>query len=194
MIQSWTDQQIIDAIQGKDKQREEVFRYLLHHAGWKEQCMNFVIQNGGDEEAGKEVFQETIVLFDRNIRFKQFEGRSTLNTYLMSIVKRRWWKMIATRKAHESFDAQKHSTETVESGEDLMLSKEKKQYIGQIMEQIGTRCKEILRLQQLDYSLGEIANLLQLSSAAMAKKEAYRCRMRLRSFMETHPFLKNFFK
>ncbi len=194
MKKIYTDQQLMNAIESGAHLREEAFYYILHHSGWKEQCLAFVIQHGGDEEEGKEVFQETAVLFDRNIRLKRFEGRSSLNTYFFSIAKRRWWKMIEGRKKHEPFDTEKHSNETVESGEDMMLSKEKKEYFEQIMELIGARCKEILRLQQLDYSLEEIAAQVQLSSAAMAKKEAYRCRLKLRNLVEANPFLKSIFK
>ena len=55
------------------------------------------------------------------------------------------------------------------------------------LDNIGVRCKKILRLKQLDHSLDEIANEVGLSSASMAKKEAYRCRIRFRKFLDDNP-------
>ena len=49
------------------------------------------------------------------------------------------------------------------------------------------RCRDLLRLYQLDHSMEEIARMMQYSNADVAKKEAYRCRMRFRELLENNP-------
>lgn len=189
----WTDEAILQCIKGATAERENALRYIVQQSNWREPVHHFILQNGGDAEIAKDIFQETLVIFDRNLRAGKFEGKSALSTYFMSIAKRRWWKLAGQRKVQEPFDPKLHDDQ-VESGEDILLSQEKKEFFAKTTGQIGKNCKEILRLRYLDYSYDEIAQKLQLSSSQMAKKEAYRCRLRLRELIEATPFLKNLFK
>ena len=148
--------------------------------------VRYIEQHGGSTQDGEDVFQETLILFDRSIRKGNFKGKSSLKTYFFAIAKYYWWKLRSRRRPTRELSPQDYD-ETVDSVEVYVLEEEKKQYLRQAMQQIGDRCKAILRLYQLDYSMQEIARDIGLSSDAMAKKETYRCRMRLRAYLENNP-------
>src|SRR5262245_60376196 len=93
-LTEWTDEMLKAAILGSEAQRETVFSYLYRKSGWQQWVIRYVKADGGDTEDGHEVFQESIIWFDQNIRWGRFEGKSTLQTYFYGIVKKVWvnWK------------------------------------------------------------------------------------------------------
>lgn len=186
----WTDAAILQAINGTEEEREQGLYHIFHQTEWKNSVINYIRQNGGDTQDGEDIFQEAIILLDRSIRQGNFEGKSELRTYFFAIAKRRWWKFLSRRKPTQELQPQ-HYDENVDSAEVKVLSEEKKNYLRDALKQIGDRCKTILELYQLDYTMAEIAAAVGLSNDAMAKKEAYRCRLRLRQYLENNPEWKN---
>lgn len=188
----WTDDRIVKAINGTAAERDRALQYIFQESGWERRVIDFVSQNGGNAQDGEDIFQETLVLFDRNIRLGYFEGKSALGTYFIGIAKRRWWKTLERRRPSEELKPQHYEAET-ESADAFVLNAEKKQYIQTALAQTGARCQQLFQLYQLEYTMEELARELQLSSAAMAKKEAYRCRQRLRQFFDDNPGWKQLF-
>jgi len=80
-----------------------------------------------------------------------------------------------------------HTQEEVASVEEAVIQEEKKKYLAQAIAKIGERCRRILKLYGLNYSMDEIAQELGLKNAEMAKKATYRCRNRLRDFLDSNP-------
>ena len=64
---------------------------------------------------------------------------------------------------------------------------EKRHFLDEALKQVGDRCRQILKLYSLRYSMEEIAQQVGLSSADMAKKENYRCRLKLKAFFDNNP-------
>lgn len=169
-------------------EREQVFTYLYLHAGWQEKVAKLVQQEGGDSSSGEDVFQETLLLLDRNIRENKFQNHSSLQTYFMGIARQYWFNQrrkkrpLALPAAIIQLDEQDLEKE--------VLEKEREQLIEQILQHIGDHCKKVLSLYKLSLSNEEIARELGLSSPEMAKKYTYRCREKFRLFIEKHPVFK----
>lgn len=190
----WTDEMIIHALTGKDEAQYNLGLYhVMQNALWKKTVSGYVLQHGGNTEDVEDVFQEAVIAFERAVRKEIFKGESSLITFFVSIAKRKWWSIIKRRKPTEEI-APHHVEQEVESAEDYALKEEKKHFLAQALSRIGERCKKILQLYQLDYSMEEIAAATGISSADMAKKEAYRCRVRLRQFFDDNPGWKNLIK
>lgn len=186
----WTDAAIIEAIKGKEDARDRALYHIVYQTGWKKMVAHYVLQSGGDAADADDVFQEALLQFERSVRFSRFEGKSALKTYFFIIAKRRWWRMSKQRRPTQELSPV-HYDAVAESAEAHVISEEKREYLRKATAQIGERCQKILQLYQLDYSMGEIAEAIGLSSDDMAKKEAYRCRMRLRQFLENNQDWKN---
>ena len=176
-----TDEQITRALLGTVQQREETFAYLYRQSGWREWVLRHVSREGGDEPAGEDVFQETLILFDRNLREGRFRGGSSLQTYFLGIAKQ-WWfnRQRGIRPVPLSPDYDLPETENPER---IALQNERKQLVVSILEAIGDHCKKVLALYKLLLTNEEIAHELGLSSPEMAKKYTYRCREKFKAFV-----------
>lgn len=176
-----TDEQINQALLGTEQQREEVFAYLYQQSGWREWVLRHVSREGGDESSGEDVFQESLILLDRNLREGRFRGGSSLQTYFLGIAKQ-WWfnRQRGIRPVSLSPDYDRPVTETPER---IALQNERKQLIDSILDIIGDHCKKVLSLYKLSLTNEEIAQELGLSSPEMAKKYTYRCREKFKAFV-----------
>lgn len=176
-----TDEQIIQALLGSIRQREEVFAYLYRSSGWREWVVQHVCLEGGDEPAGEDVFQETLILFDRNIREGRFREDSSLQTYFFGIAKQYWFnrrRNIRPQSLPLEYDRPDHH-----HPEHITLQNERQHMINQILQAMGDHCKKVLELYKLSMTNEEIARELGLSSPEMAKKYTYRCREKFRAFV-----------
>jgi RNA polymerase sigma factor (sigma-70 family) len=187
--QNPTDADLIAAIQGTREAREKALQTLFQTGIWQQIVVRYVQQHGGSEQDGKDVFQDTMILFDRNIRSNTFEGRASLQTYFVGIAKWRWLAVQRQRKNLVELDTAEHIKEAVQSPENQMISDEKRLLFDESLAQLGKRCQALLGLVRLEYSMKEIADALELSSPEMAKKNAYECRMKFRAYLEKHPKL-----
>lgn len=182
----WTDESLMAAIQSGGQAREDALRRMYLLPGLRETVTRFVLDNGGSRDDAQDVFQEALVLFDRNLREGRFEGKSTLATYFVAIAKWRWVTLRRQQGRYRELSPAQYDGE-VESAETETLRTEHRELLTEEMGHIGERCRELLRLYQLDYTMEEIAQKMGYSGADVAKKEAYRCRMRLREHLENNP-------
>ncbi len=72
----WTDEAILQCIKGATAERENALRYIVQQSNWREQVHYFILQNGGDTEIAKDIFQETLVIFDRNLARVNLKGKA----------------------------------------------------------------------------------------------------------------------
>ncbi len=181
-----TDESLLTAIQSGGQAREEALKYFYLLPGLRETVIRFVLDNGGSRTDAQDVFQEALVLFDRNLREGRFEGKSALTTYFVAIAKWRWVTLRRQQGRYQELSPAQYDGE-VESPEAETLRTEHRELLTEAMGHIGERCRELLRLYQLDFAMEEIAGKMGYAGADVAKKEAYRCRMRLREHLENHP-------
>lgn len=181
-----TDASLLAAIQGGGQAREEALRHFYLLPGLRETVARHVLDHGGSRTDAQDVFQEALVLFDRNLREGRFEGKSALSTYFVAIAKWRWVTLRRQQGRYQELSPAQYDGE-VESPEAETLRTEHRELLGEAMGHIGERCRELLRMYQLDYAMEEIAVKMGYSGADVAKKEAYRCRLRLREHLENHP-------
>jgi RNA polymerase sigma factor (sigma-70 family) len=192
--QNWTDEHLIQAIKGHDEAlSDRALQFILQSREWKLPVLRFILQNGGNEADGEDVFQEAVIGLYLNVRRNRFNGDSKLYAYFFGIARRKWLEALRKRKPTEEFMPQHETTDT-ESPETTFLTEEKKHYLEAVIDQFGERCQKVLTLYKLDYSMQEIAQRMGMSSADMAKKDTYRCRKRIYQFFEENPDWKNFFK
>jgi len=185
----WTNQHIINGIKNEPTRSATLYT-LFHKLDWRGAAISLLAQQGCSFEDAEEIANDALIYFDRNICKSQFEGRSLLKTYFLEIAKRQWWKRRASLRPSLEFDAAQYDTGE-ESVEVSYIAEERRQGFAESLAQIGERCKRIFELTMLNYSMEEIAKAMEFSSAEMAKKEAYRCRVRFRDFLEKHPVWKN---
>lgn len=187
MQTTWTDKAIIGAIQeGRDSRK-----VALHHVfSWRKSAINFIVNKGGIEQDAEEAFNDALIAFDKNIRLNSFNFGSSLKTYFMSILWRRWMNNTRSYKKTNDLEEARHSP-SEDDVEDYVISEERKAFWQKVFGKMGERCQYILKLKQLEYTGEEMAAELGLKNAAMAKKTLYRCMEKLRAFFKEHPNMKD---
>ena len=186
----WTDEALAQAIRAGGPPREAALQAMYQKPGLRETVIRLVLDQGGQRDDALDVFQETLLLFDRNLRAGRFEGRSSLATYFVGIAKWRWQALRRQQGRHTELSPDDYDG-LVESPEAEVLRAEHRDWLEKALGQIGERCRQLLQLYQLDYSMEEIAKTMHYANSDVAKKEAYRCRMRFRELLEQVPAWKD---
>lgn len=179
----WPDEAIKNAICSSvqdDRNQALKFLYVQHRS----RVVEYVKVHGGTEEDGEDVLQDSLLLFDRNVRENRFEGNSTLSTYFIGIAKWRWTtlKRRLTKKVKDQ-NWQQEQTQEEETFENRMISEERRMVIDQLLTKLGRKCKDILKMASLSFSMEEIAQNLMISSAYQARQDAYKCRVRFKEMV-----------
>ena len=178
-----SDQDMVAAIRQGGAPRESALQALYLQKGLRETIFQHVRSTGGSQHDAQDVLQESLILLDRNIRAGKFAGKSALATYFVAIAK---WQWLAMRRKQGRYTALENAEwgGEGESPEHAVLQEEQRTLLENALAQLGQRCRELLTLYKLDYSMQEIAQEMQYENADVAKKEAYRCRQGLRLILE----------
>ena len=185
-----TDIQLIEAIKRGGAARERALRQVYTDIECRRRVIALVKDNRGTRQEGEDMFHEGIIVLDRNVRTDKFRGESTLRAYLYSICRFLWMNQLRKNQRMDYTDANYLLDGTEEQTPELtFLSTEQQTLINDLLHRLSDRCREILRLWQLSYSMEEIAERTGLSSAAMARKNRYRCHKSLMKLLRDNPRL-----
>lgn len=186
---------MIEALRGGDPRKRDWALYQLYKDIDLRAFVSAYIRGlGGMQEDVDDIFQEAIILFDRNLRSGVYRGDSSLKTYFIGMVKWLWLAVMRKKNIKvEEFHPEMINLE-VDGADKIMIAQEKILFFESVISKMGAQCKELLSYYKLDYSMKEIASLMDFSSPEMAKKQAYRCREKLKSYLVNHKeYLQKFF-
>lgn len=184
----WDDERIITALQhGGAQERGAAMAQLFYNRGWPGRVRAFVLKQGGTVEDAEDHLQDVLVATDRALRQGYFKGEGRLDTYIHRIMQQSWYNKKRKKKPILTGHAERAEPTDDLDIEQLLLSKEKVAQLMELMGQVGDRCKLIYYFRSLGDSFAEIADKMGFSSAALAKKERYRCTKRLEAFLEANP-------
>ncbi len=189
------DKILIEAFKGGDPRKRDWALYQMYKNSDLRASVSIYIRGlGGKQEDVEDIFQEAIILFDRNLRSGVYRGESSLKTYFIGMVKWLWLGVMRKKNIKaEEFHPEMIGLE-VDGPEQGMIAREKQAYFESVISKLGAQCKELLSYYKLDYTMKEIALLMDFSSPEMAKKQAYRCREKLKSYLaDQKDYLQKFF-
>lgn len=194
---TFTDEVLIQMIQGKEEDRHAALRHFFLDKSLERMVFSKIRERGGSTQDAQDAYQEAFKVFQRNVRSNAFEGRSSLRSYFVGIAikvwedmnKRSWNRRTNLTDDHSKMDSVNDDTPLVQTE-----AIERKTLVRQLLDQMGERCKNILWLRANAHSMDEISKAIGLTSAEMAKKEAYRCNNRLKELVLSKPELANLVK
>ncbi|MBX7163796.1 MAG: sigma-70 family RNA polymerase sigma factor [Saprospiraceae bacterium] len=183
------DDKLLEYLQSADRSKRNIaFYFFYKNEAINTWLLNYLLTHGGTADDKDDVFQETIIILDRNVRNLSFQRQCSIQTYFISIAKWYWLGLKRKSKNIVEFESEM-SMEFIESFESSIILEERKNFINKALSQIDTRCQELLKYYKLDYSMIEISKLLNYSSPEIAKKQAYRCREKLKIIFTQSPQL-----
>ncbi|WP_341214957.1 sigma-70 family RNA polymerase sigma factor [uncultured Wocania sp.] len=153
----------------KDGQREKAFSKLYH---LYPKIETLVLSKGGSKQDASDVFQEALIILNRNLEKSDFKLTSSFYTYLYS-VSRFIWK--DTQKKFSKQELHNLSGEEVEYFHSV-LEEKKYQLAERAFLELGERCRQLLQLfYHKAMSFKDITKVMQFKSEKVAKNQKYKC-------------------
>jgi RNA polymerase sigma factor (sigma-70 family) len=172
-----TDREVVLGILNNS---EEALNKL--YIGYYPMVLQFILNNNGDEDDAKDVYQEAIIVLYNKIKSGNFELSSKLKTYLYSVSRRIWLKKLAqhSKKANNiaDFEDVLAVDEDVEQHEqkDMQFDKMKNS-----LESLGEPCKTIIEDFYIhNLSMQDICEKFGYTNSDNAKTQKYKCLQRLK--------------
>jgi RNA polymerase sigma factor (sigma-70 family) len=161
------DQRYIDAIR---ENNSDIIRDIYKKFSGK--VVAFIHKNSGDTDEARDIIQETLITI-----YQQANNNLTLtcpfDAYFFLLCKRKWLNKLKEKKgvtiADEALSVHDDSTQQVSETE---IFEAKKELFESKFEELGDKCRELLRLSFALSSLEEVASQLQVSYAYVRKKKS----------------------
>lgn len=144
--------------------------------------VRFVMQNNGQEEDAKDVFQEALIaLYDR-LTYGELSLRCQLKTYIYSICRNLWLKRL-NMKDRLSFNIEDFE-ESLPLVDEIAWKEERDQQfvlMEKAMSHLGEPCQGILRDFYINnLSMQDISDKFGYTNTDNAKTQKYKCLQRLK--------------
>ncbi len=188
MIRFLNDEAIAAAIRNGGTERQAGLRALYDDKELRSKVFAHVRNHHGNQEDGQDIWQEALIVLDRNVREGKFRQETSVKGYLFSICRFLWMNQLR-KKAHTTLveDIPRYEQPDPETPELTLLDEERKSVLNRLLESLGERCRKILELWKLSFSMEEIAEQLGYSSPGMARKAKYRCQQSLLELIQQSP-------
>ncbi len=191
----FSDAIIIEYIKTGGAKRQKAISLIYKDDKLKNQVIQFVTANSGSRDEGIDIFHEGIIAFDENVRNNKYKGTGKLKGYLYSTCRFLWLNRLKRDKrmvyTSENTELDQVSFETPEH---LSMQEEQKEIIRQLLGLLGDKCRKILELWKLSYSMEEIAQEVGLDNAGIARRQRYNCYQKLLQEIDKKPNLRNVLK
>lgn len=185
----FSDQQIINALKSADDhEMDKAFRYLYNNH--YHMALQFVKSNSGSDYDAEDTFQDVLIGLYQNIRKGVFRGESAIKTYLYAMIRNQWLVKLKKNKRNVIMEIP-DSDGFMQVVPDENPPETLQVMVGEILEQVGERCREILKFYYFDnLSMSEIAERAEFDNENSAKTQKYKCMQRLIKIMADRPELK----
>ena len=189
------DASIYEGIKHGGLKRQRAIAAIYSDKKLKNQVVAYVVRNSGNRDDGVDVFHEGIIALDDNIRKNKFRGEGDLKAYLYSTCRFLWLnKLKRNKRMVYTENEQELDQVQYDTPESLSLASEQKDIISKLLDRIGEKCKKILELWKLSYSMEEIATQVGLDNAGIARRQRYNCYQKLLIVIDEESGLRNVLK
>lgn len=136
--------------------------------------------NSGDEDQAKDAFHDGMIKIMTMARNNKLQLDTEVNAYLFTTCRNFWIEKARRDKKIKLSDQSLDRGQSEESSFSQLLLSEKAVAMTAMLESIGNRCRDLLKLTfYMDHSLEEAAEILGISNAGVAKTTQYRCKKKL---------------
>ncbi len=166
-------------------QREAILRAVFNNDRLRQWCISYVCKHGGNRQDGEDVFQEAIIVLDRKLRLGDYRGDGNFEAFFTGIVRWHWFNE-RQRSDRSNTQYRDNLPEPPPSSDPELafLLDERRDYLSKLLKQLTEKCRNLLKMYQLDLSMEEIAHRTGYANGNVAKKELAICRKRLKVLIE----------
>ena len=185
----FTDSSLIQALKAEANPDEAIRHlYRTHYR----LTAAYIRQNSGTDQDAEDIFQEVILVFIEVLKKDKFRGESSISTFLYALTRNIWLNELKKR------GRSKHRDEVFEKGKDqtdmdvshLIVNREIKSQLMQLMETLGETCKKILLAFYYDnLAMKEILKTLNYENEQVVRNKKYKCLKQLEQMLAGQPAL-----
>jgi RNA polymerase sigma factor (sigma-70 family) len=172
-----TDREVVLGILNNS---EEALNKL--YIGYYPMVLQFILNNNGDEEDAKDVYQEAIIVLYNKIKSGDFELTSKLKTYIYSVCRRIWLKKLSKESKKAINVADFGDIEDVEPDMEKHVEKDQQfEKMQAALLLLGEPCKTIIQDFYINnLSMQDISEKFGYTNTDNAKTQKYKCLQRLK--------------
>jgi RNA polymerase sigma factor (sigma-70 family) len=184
-----TDNNLIEALRS-DANPDEAIRHL--YRSHYNMTAAYIRQNSGSNEDAEDIFQEVILVFIEVLKRDKFRGESSISSFLYALTRNIWLNELKKRGKSklrdEIFEKGKDRTDTDVSH--LMVNRELKSQLMQLVDKLGETCKKILLAFYFENkTMFEILQQLDYENEQVVRNKKYKCLKQLEQMMTAQPAL-----
>ncbi|SFI64888.1 RNA polymerase sigma factor [Olleya namhaensis] len=153
----------------KTGQRDKAFKQLY---SLYPRIEKLVLSKGGKKSDAQDVFQEALIILNRNLEQSDFILTASFYTYLYSVSRFVWKDMQTKFTTQELHDLKDNEVSIFQH----VLEEKKYRFAENAFRELGERCQQLLQLfyvQKISFS--DIATMMQFKSEKVAKNQKYKC-------------------
>lgn len=141
-----------------------------------------VINNNGNSDDAKDLFQEAMIVLYEKAKTGQFELNCQLKTYLYSVCRRLWLKRLQQLNRYSGeLDNVNEVVPVEEDLEEHERRNEEFRLMEKAIANLGEPCKSLIEAFYIQKrNMQEIASSFGYTNADNAKNQKYKCLMRLK--------------
>ena len=152
------------------------------YVGYYPMVLQFILNNSGDEDDAKDVYQEAIIVLYNKIKSGNFELSSKLKTYIYSVSRRIWLKKLTQQSKKSNNISDFEDVVAVEVDMELHEEKDKQfEKMQSALVHLGEPCKTIIQDFYINnLSMQDISEKFGYTNTDNAKTQKYKCLQRLK--------------
>ena len=163
---------------------EACLKHLYTHLKMVE---SWVIRNSGDTDDARDLFQDAMVVFYKNLMSGKYQYNGKISTYLFEICKRNWLNHLNRRAKFEQRGEDVNNMHIEDNAFEVELTNpgiSLQQYLENALNKLGEPCRSLLeKTIFLKKKMEELAVEFGYSDAHSARQQRYRCIKRLRGLV-----------
>lgn len=137
-----TDERILQDIRAGGSACEAAFEYLISFN--THMAVQLITHNLGTVADAEDMLQNAIIVFYEHILDNLFEGRSSINSYIQSILRKMWLTELRRRGRWQQFETfqQEVDEDFPDTPEDLLLTDERAKLLDDLLSELGILAKK----------------------------------------------------
>ena len=171
----FSDEEIIKIIKNGSDQRvyHQLYRVVFP------KIKKMIMYKGGTPEDARDVFQDAVLVFYKNVKKDSYELRTEIDAFIYSVSRNLWYNIVRKEKRKSYFeDGEENKIADVKY--DKLIDEERQKAIVSLFSRIGERCKELLIYKFYDgLNMTEIKEKMNFSNENSAKTQHYKCKQKL---------------
>jgi RNA polymerase sigma factor (sigma-70 family) len=152
----------------------------------------YIRQNSGTDEDAEDIFQEVVLVFIDVLKKGKFRGESSVSTFLYSLTRNIWLNELKKRGRSKLRDEifEKGKDQTDDDVSHLIVNREMKSQLMQLVDRLGENCKKILLAFYFEnLAMKEILKTLDYENEQVVRNKKYKCLKQLEQLISGNPGL-----